>query len=114
MAFSSLLPQESWKHVDLAHGSPSSPHLQCPPPDRSQADFTKNILVLKSVLQSAKSALLSLIDVVSHSIRTLWVLLLSEKNNSAVFNNGFIFLQPLARFDMQNSQHSTISAHKQA
>lgn len=113
-AFSSLLSWESWKHIDLAIGSPSYPYLQPPPwpdPKKFQTWNTKNILVLKSVLKSAKSALLKLIDMVSNSVITRWVLLLLEKNNNAVFNNGFIFLQPLARFDMQNSQHSTVSAH---
>lgn len=36
-----------------------------------------------------------------------------KKNNSAVYNNGFICLQLLERSEMQNSQHSTASAHKQ-
>lgn len=116
IAFSSLLPQESWKYVDLALGSVPSPHLQPPPCPEASRFWTWNtnyILVLKSVLKSAKSALLNHIDMVSNTVRTRWVSLLLEKNNNAGFNNGFIFLQPLARVDMQNSHHSTISAHKQ-
>lgn len=82
MAFSSLLTQESWKHIGLVLVSLSSPHLQTPHgPERSrfQTWNNKNILVLKSVLKSAKSALLNLIDRVSNSVRARWVLFLLEK-----------------------------------
>lgn len=81
---------------------------------RLQTWNTKKDLVLMSVLKSAKSALLHLIDMVSNSIRTRWVFLLLEKNHNAGFNNGLLSLQPLVRFNIPNSQHSIISAHKQA
>lgn len=98
-AFRSLVTQRLWKHINLATDSLLSPYLQLPPiakPSRFQMLEASWFWSLRPEGSEERQSTFCRVQpyrhVLKQSKKLVGIASAGEKNSSAVYNNGFIFL----------------------